>query len=385
MRSNLKEFIMFAKFKKIGVASAVAAAVGASGAAQAVILGEPGHALLVPHVLWDSKVGVNTLIGVTVGNDRELQDSRRTNGKGLPTPFYTWLGRGEASPGCGAKKSTSDAIPSGTGTLHYYFFNNESEHTVDFQGAITCEDFFRIDWGAEAQRRGVVAKVNGKPGYLIISDNAANTGAARSNLALYGAAYLIQGNWQSQAYIPVVPLIDAPDDLVIDEVRYEGGRPGEVNPVTAGMPLASNENQTAVFSLRYFLDPALNGNTRFVIWFDRNSNDRANVDVLVYDADEIAVSSSVPLPNELNVLDLAKGDVPGTIRTASKAIPDFAAEPDKAAVNTGFVVFNVPDSTSDYNRGGFAFSLVGVGGANNLQVQTELAHERGVGRLGFAP
>jgi hypothetical protein len=356
--------------------------VGASGAAQAVILGEPGHALLVPHVLWDSTANVNTLIGVTVSDDRELQDSGRTNGKGLPTPFYTWVGRGETSPGCGAKKSTSDAIPSGIGTLHYYFFNERSVHTVDFQGAITCEDFFRIDWGAEAQRRGVASVVNGKPGYLVISDNAANTGAARSNLALYGAAYLIQGNWQSQAYIPVVPLIDAPDALAIDEVRYTGGRPSNVNPVTAGMALSPiNSGFTAVFSLRYFLDPALNGSTRFVLWFPENSSLRDPVDILVYDADEIAVSGSVPLPNELNVLNAA--NVPATIRTASRAIPDFAGDPNTAAVNTGFVVFNVTDTVSaaatPVPRAGFAFSLVGVGGANNVQVQTELAHERGVG------
>ena len=59
---------MLANFKKFGVAAAVAAALGASGAAQAVTLGEPGGALLIPHVIYDSKAQVNTLIGVTVGD-----------------------------------------------------------------------------------------------------------------------------------------------------------------------------------------------------------------------------------------------------------------------------------------------------------------------------
>ena len=61
---------MLANFKKIGVAAAVASALGASGAAHAVLQGVPGDALLIPYVIA-AKAGntvVNTLIGVTVAS-----------------------------------------------------------------------------------------------------------------------------------------------------------------------------------------------------------------------------------------------------------------------------------------------------------------------------
>ena len=45
---------MLANFKKVGVAAAVAAALGASGAAQAVMQGTPGDALLIPFVVAET-------------------------------------------------------------------------------------------------------------------------------------------------------------------------------------------------------------------------------------------------------------------------------------------------------------------------------------------
>ena len=48
---------MLANFKKIGVAVAVAAALGASGAAHAVLQGVPGDALLIPHVYQRARAG----------------------------------------------------------------------------------------------------------------------------------------------------------------------------------------------------------------------------------------------------------------------------------------------------------------------------------------
>ena len=57
---------MLANFKKFGVAAAVAAALGASGAAHAINIGEPGDALLIPFVYGNTTTQANTMIGVTV-------------------------------------------------------------------------------------------------------------------------------------------------------------------------------------------------------------------------------------------------------------------------------------------------------------------------------
>ena len=239
---------------------------------------------------------------------------------------------------------------------------------------------------------------------MVITDNRSAEANADSGLVLYASTYLIQGNWASQAYIPVLPLIDRADGTLNDEVKYTGLIVGEVNPVSAGMKLADKPGEIGWFSLRYFLDPALKGNTRFVLWFPDNNSARNNQAINVYDADETGRSSTTSFPNELNILCVSPtatvgGGCTGVITDGlTNTNPDGAGVTAVGpAVNTGFVLFSVADCTASAisngsckavngptdnpasGRAGFAFSLIGIGGDSNpLQVQTEVANERGV-------
>lgn len=350
---------MFAKFNKIGVASAVAAAVGASGAAHALILGTAADAFLIPHVLYDSAVQANTLIGVTVAGPDGLGDD--------PTVLPTLQNDAATDPGDGCLSGAN---------IHVYFFSVRSVHLADVMTPTTCEDFVRIDWGGVV--KSFFPTLDGVPGYIVVADEAARNNAG-SALALFAAAYLIQGNWASQAFIPALPIVD--DGI---EIAYTSGIPSTVNPITAGMPLATDgTSESAIFSLRYFLDPALNGHTRFVLWFPDNRDSRNNLPIEVYDANEGHISFTTSAPDELNIIDAST--LGGTINGPSNPLPGTQDLTDLAqggpAVNSGFVLFNIADgvSTGTDLRGGISFSLIAIGGGFNAdQVQTELAHERGL-------
>jgi hypothetical protein len=379
---------MLANFKKMGVAAAVASTLGVSGAAHAVLQGVPGDALLIPHVIAANVGGTvtNTLIGLTVASNANSNAAQFADlsviapahpaGVGtLSTPKDDALGCGRS----GAK-------------IHWYFFDQFSEEVVNDTIPVTCEDFVRIDWNHIIQSKSLPSAQN-KPGYMVITD-ARSGDATKSEMILYAATYLIRGNWASQAYIPVLPLVDSVDGTAGDEVEYAGAFVTNINPVTAGMLLPSeNTGSLALFSLRYFLDPALNGSTTMVLWFPENNDARLVQNILVYDADERPISARTSIPYELNILDVAPGaevvsPFTGVIRDGLvHTNPDGAGVSAVGnAVNTGFVLFGVNDYNSDSSttpvegsRAGFAFSLIGIGGgAVADQVQTELAHERGI-------
>jgi hypothetical protein len=384
---------MLVNFRKIGVVAAVASALGASGAANAVLLGAPGDALLIPHVIATDSAGgvVNTLVGVTVASNARTNAGQFADLSVLapnhPPGVGTLSVPKDDSRGCGRSGAQ----------IHWYFFDTSSEEIVNDRIPVTCEDFVRIDWNFILEQKSLPS-ARDVPGYLVITDAAAGP-ARKSEMILYGAAYLIQGNWASMAYIPVLPLVDSVDGTQGDEVAYfDQDFVGNVNPVTAGMLLPSaGTNPRATFSLRYFLDPALNGSTAFVLWFpDNNSADRAVQTILVYDADQRPISARTSIPCELNILSVsptaeAEGACREIIRDGLVHTNTDGAGISAVgeAVNTGFVLFNVadyrPSGTSASNvtpvegsRAGVAFSLIGIGGANALQVQTELAHERGL-------
>jgi hypothetical protein len=326
---------MLANFKKVSVAAAVAAALGASGAANAVTLGTPGDALLVPHVITNGLGSDrNTMISVVSASPERVNVN----------DFNT------------LNKGPKDC----DGQLHWFFFDADSVEIVDGFLPVTCEDWVGIDFAAAITN---APSALGVAGYLVIADADANETTASTKI-LYGASWLIQVNWATQAYIPVLPMLDIADGAPGDEVFHQGRDAlKNVNPVKAGMQLAYNKDTTAGFSLRYYLGTDPQGSTAFVLWFPDNSDARKNNTIWVYDGDENYGSARVSYPKELNILTVGpEGD-----------IKDWLDE-------EGFVLFEVSDSASTTNvsRGGIAFSLIGVAGANAVQIQTELAHERGV-------
>ncbi len=344
---------MLANFKKVSVAAAVAAALGASGAAQAVIEGQPGDALLIPYVGTTGAGRLNTMISVINASPATVN----VNQFDTLTP--------------GAKTSTSCA-----GKIHWYFFDKESKEIVDDTIPVTCEDWVGIDFGSIVEAKKLSSALN-VPGYLVITD-AKSSESTASGMILYGSAYQIRGNWSSQAFIPVLPMVDS-GNLATTEVFHKGTAfLAGVNPVKAGMLLPSeNTGDTVYFSLRYFVqsaDPA--GTTEFVLWFPDNNEARGSQTVLVYNADEVAISARTSIPYELNVVQVAEDAKVGGLITG--VIKDGLAD-------TGFVEFGVQDFDSegsavngDGSRAGVAFSLIGVKGNVTEQTQTELAQERGV-------
>ncbi len=343
---------MLANFKKVGVAAAVAAALGASGAAQAVIQGAPGDALLIPYVATSGAGKLNTMISVVVASPASVNVEQ----------FDTLTGP-KSSSGC-------------TGRIHWYFFDKNSVEIVDDTIPVTCDDWVGIDFGTIIDQKKLPSALN-VPGYMVIADAKANE-TTKSDMILYGSAFQIKGNWASQAFIPVLPLIDDVDSAARDEVQHRGASfLADVNPVTAGMLLADEAGEGSVFSLRYFVQAASPaGTTEFVLWFPDNSNLRSAQTVLVFDADEKAISARTTIPNELNVLKVASDAAAGGLYTG--VIKDGLAD-------TGFVQFDVIDFNSETStvngygsRAGVAFSLIGVDGAVGAQTQTELAHERGL-------
>jgi hypothetical protein len=343
---------MLANFKNVRVAAAVAAALGASGAANAVIESHPGDALLIPYVATSGAGKLNTMISVIVASPTTVNVGQ----------FPTLTGP-KTTEGC-------------TGRIHWYFFDKSSIEIVDDTIPVTCDDWVGIDFGSVVETKKLPSALN-VPGYMVIADAKANETTA-SNMILYGAAYQIRGNWATQAYIPVLPLVDDVDSARRDEVKHRGASfLSEVNPVTAGMLLADETGEGSIFSMRYFVQSsAPAGSTEFVLWFPDNNNAlRGSQTVLVFDADEKAISARTSIPYELNVLKVASDAAVGGLYTG--IIKDGLAD-------TGFVLFDVIDfSTSSTvngygSRAGVAFSLIGVDGAIGEQTQTELAHERGV-------
>jgi hypothetical protein len=351
---------MLSNVKKLGVAAAVATALGASGAAQAIVLGHPGDALLVPYG-WTTGPGqINTMISL-INASPELV---------VVTDYPNTLTDA---------KVDADGDPLCDGELHWYFFDERSVEVVNDTFPVTCEDWVGIDWANTILNRPSAQNVRG---YLVITDTLADEAGQASTKILFGTAFQIRGNWATQAFIPVLPLLD--NGTADDEVNHATiGFLADVNPIAAGMPLAAVAGEEAWFSLRYYLQQESPvGSTEFVLWFPDNDDARANQPILVFDPDEDSSSARTSIPNELNIL-LVSSDPAATNPAALAAEGYTGAVRDELDPVTGFVLFPVADGVDEDGvdkgtRGGIAFSLIGVDGSNAVQVQTELAHERGV-------
>ncbi|MBL8252069.1 MAG: hypothetical protein JNJ76_00520 [Candidatus Competibacter sp.] len=419
---------MMANFKKFGVAVAVASALGAAGAAQATTLGAPADALLVPFVFAGANakgVVTNTLVGVTVGDPNRANPGQFLD---LSTVTPPVVGVGTLSPLANKYRSNTDGSRTpycnADGQLHWFFFDIDSNEVADGVIPVTCEDFVRIDWNFLVKGNGTTAapgfpSAENVPGYMVIADDRSGSAVPRrdSGLILYGAAYQITGEWKTEAFIPLVPLVDRADGLAGDEVTRSGSFVTNVNPVTAGILLPSpntitNGFNTSRFSLRYVADPASTTfptATTMVLWFpDLGYGDkiRQRTNILVFNTEEGAVSAVADLPHELNLVQVdPAGDPKKPKAPHTSVIRDGLrhTESDRAgvtavgsAVNTGFILFDIKDyygaidvvvdgntitqantlTTTEGSRAGFAFSMIEVSSSSN--VQSELAHERGL-------
>ena len=418
--------------------AAVAAATLAAGSAQAVIVGHGGTALLVPYVEYDTAGdGVtNTMVQITVGS-RNVERQAAAGGAPVGAPLFA-PGASPMSSFQNAAAATTDfptlanadpdglnggpALPIGqvqraiaANNLHWYFFDASSTHLLDDDMVVSANDMALFDWGGTVQALGAaaVALADGVPGYLVFGSNAARSGGY-SQLILWGDAMQINGNWESAAYIPVLPLNDMPDAAVAgiancstttgacDEVTYNGSYPTSVNPFMAGMTTGDGDlvAERLTFDIPYFVPTGaaggIGGETNHVIWLDQNYNGSpvtsgayagclrtnwAGIGVEVFNTDETTNSAVVTFNQELNMIDVG-ASVAGARNGAADA---------DGIIDAGFIWYNAPEARitglalgcnpalldSDVH-GGVAFALVDLLGGNLGQVQTEMAHERGL-------
>lgn len=426
------------KFKKTGVAAAVAGALLAvSGVAQSAILSDghneivlsaPDDVMLVPYVLCNKKATlaetVNTLVGITT-----IFPNRHT--------ITTY---GDNRPERHSKKPTSGPF---VGKVHWRYYNTISEHKLDGIIDVTDNDFARFDWCSVLEKTGKLSEFNGKPGYLLFHADALrfNTptnilignGISPENRAiydtctraahgctlpvweslryttlngkgtvvpfdtsvlrrvvdiadpgldfynfdqriwLYGHSYMIQGNWASQAFIPI---LSAPTwDTVV-----RNGYPA-IERLYRGIDFTNNGPATDVtyqdIVMRYFLDPALSSGNNMVFWFNTNQPGiRGAVPIETFDSEQVyQYSYTIPLPAELNVIAStpAAPAFPGMIHTETEANGE-------KVVNTGLTQFYVGqvNSTVEWLSSGVAFNMLALGaGDNAAQVQTEMATASG--------
>ena len=383
---------MVREFKKVGAAAAVAGALLASSASYAAVqLSTPGDVMLVPYVRCEDAASadrVNTLVGLITFYKERMGLSQTVDGAIVyyPAPAgLTGLTGLPIDPGLPARLSAKNPV---TRTLHWYFYNSRSEHIIDGIIPITDNDFVRFDWCDTIQTLGVAGDLEGVDGYLIFVDDRADTASSTvfpvPSFALYGHAYQIEGDWASQAFIPILANPVYSWDFATGSQQYNlekrAGYPAfrrmvvgtdYTDLVDDGVTL-----QRDLF-MRYFLDPALATENRMVFWFNTNQDDlRESVPGETYDSEQVYKASfSYPLPNELNVVVSTPTDraFPGMNHTEAESYGSKAT-----VVNTGIVRFGIPEvySTVSFTSSGVSFNMLGLGaGGNAAQLQTEMSTE----------
>lgn len=392
---------MVREFKKVGAAAAVAGALLASSAGYATVqLSTPGDFLLVPRVVCNTAVPggrQNTLIGlITFWKSR----IGLVNSKGYYQPAPAVLANviGQSVPTLPARVTS----PGGgsKGLVHWYFYNNKSQHVLDGVIPVTDNDFVRVDWcNIVTGDPNTQKALDGVEGYMLFVDNTFDSEqlgnlpyvVGMPKFALYGHAYQIVGDWASQAFIPVlsnpVCTYNSPVAVPGGDCREPQGPSTQWLNVTKGSDgyphtdrLISGIDFTNPYSnfvrdiyLRYFLDPALATKNEMVFWFNTNATRSSSGET--YDSEQVYKRSfSVTLPNELNVIvsTPAVPAFPGMIHSEKEVYTG------DTVVNTGIIRFGVPEykSTIEWTSSGVVFNMLGLGaGSNAAQLQTEMATE----------
>ena len=405
---------MVREFKKIGVAAAVAGALLGSSASYATVqLSEPGDIVLVPYVVCDPAASggqINTLIGM-ITFDKARLGLKDANSRYYPAPWSlaTWVAGGTvpATPGSATLPIRKTGQGNYDHTVHWYFYDVNSKHLLDGVIPATDNDFVRFDWCSTIKQTGQTA-LNGVNGYMIFTSDDVDRGVEIPTVALYGHAYQIQGNWASQAFIPVLPnpmvSIDTNGSFSQVNVVKRDGYPA-ITRLLSGSDfthLGNNVPGQRDVYMRYFLDPALATENRMVFWFNWNSGSyneaqsaalgytgtssisqrRENTAGETYDSEQVYKNSfSLDLSKELNI----KISTPTAPAFPGMLHSETEAYSGKTVVNSGVIRFGVPEaigiskstgnnSNIPFASSGVSFNMLGLGvGSNAAQLQTEMA------------
>jgi len=294
--------------KKLALAAALAGVMGAAGTVSATIIGVPSEGLLVPlgmqGVNRDSGVAAYTGVLIEtpalVGVDTIINDYTAPNTtKGGYTPPEA---KGEWNGGM---------------TVHYYMFDEKSEHVYDSTFVMSPDDVYfwmppcsLFDYGE--------GPCGSKTwiGYVVFADEAARKGGP-ATFVMTGQAGIAYASGRGPDQIdelmdvPVVPLSDGDDAGGIrigNEITYSqqqlpriddvvpivagtryGGAPGTTTTIVTGLiPLGRNLSE--IFNIAH------------VMWFSENG---MTADMDFCDDEEWCVSCTDWTFNEVNILSYA--------------------------------------------------------------------------------
>lgn len=340
------------KLNKLAAAVAIVLA-GSSIPAGAAVLGGAGEALLVPLVVWSG------------GNFNDPKCDAYFGGGGAfpPAPADCNLGLGYTPavdtvielwvPGAvgfddipniyTAAHSTPTNVPTALtpsdpdiGRLHWYWFNNRSVEQLDGSIPVTPNDAVQISWTEVAN-----GQLENQAGYMVIATEGARNGTA-AEFSFFGNAWITGALHFDPAdnrdvigigfpliggTIPVLGMNDGADGPVTpgntcaqpdaaDSVKYRGGVPCAVSPLIAGFRTNRSDGIYDFFAMDVALSNRLLSTIQ-VVWVDQNLDSPAAIAkaypgntavpnpsarIEVFDLDEQHCSTTLTLPNELNVV-----------------------------------------------------------------------------------
>jgi hypothetical protein len=371
---NKRRNRMNKRFQKIAIATAVTAALaGVSLPSHAIVVGNAGEALLVPLVIHDAGVtGLNTLIEIEIPASVGWEDVANIYTARHVTPTNPNLTLNPPDPDINV--------------IHWFFFDNKSNHKVNGAKPVTPNDIVQINW--RDMSGGAWANV---AGYMVVTNQIGYLTGAGAQFSMFGNAWLVNDTGLA-ASIPVLPLTDADDtpnavptaeDNVIYGVNGTGGVVTAVSPLISGIRTTYSDGDLGDFAV---FDMALSSAglaTYQVIWSDTNLGSAySNVFVEVYDTEENTCSSGVPVPEEVTIIKIA-GSADPMIPYSYGYTP---CTPVGGAAADGFISYQLQEYQ---DRGTFtpetsiaAFSIVskviGVAASNNFVTETALAFDRGM-------
>jgi hypothetical protein len=223
-----------------------------------------------------------------------------------------------------------------TSYVHWYWFNKRSKHLLNGKVKVSMNDVVQLSWTELAG-----GAFNNEPGYMVIANDSAKNGS-EAVFSMFGNAWITGAIHVDDLFrtegaegigfpliggsIPVLGMNDGadgpivgsqcPQPTIFDSVKYKGGVPCGVSPLIAGFRTNRSDGAYDLFAFDVTLSNRIVPTIQ-VIWFDQNLNDRRAINaqypgnlavpnplaqVEVYDVDENSCSTSINLPNELNVV-----------------------------------------------------------------------------------
>ena len=313
---------MKTNFKKLASSAAVTAALATgSMSAQAIIVGVPGEAFLVPFAVATTAANPDPLYGemdtvvrivvpASIGRDTVLD--------------YTAPHTSPTNPIAGGAAELPEAAALEKGNIiHWTFMDSRSRHVLNGDIEVTADDVVVFDWKDVVEANG---QLSGVTGYLVFQTLAGFNGQD-ANFSFFADAYFTTGvndtgdfgndDYWSSVNIPALPLADGADagqtapslsnNVIIGGTSLNAEVSPLVSGIRTGIPDATAQwsvvdLELAKSTLQPFGLATQQVGSLLVVWNDRNAKNWASLGVDVFNNDEERCSATLRLPNELNLV-----------------------------------------------------------------------------------